>query len=103
MIQRNAIASWLNLRPQPTVILFGSEEGVAEVSAELGAIHVPTVARSSWGTPLVNDVFRQAETLAPDDVLCYANSDIVLMNDFHEAIQICNRQRKPWLMGGRPW
>jgi hypothetical protein len=103
LIQRNAIASWLALSPRPTVILFGSEPGVAEVSREFGVIHRPTVARNAWGTPLVSDIFRQAEALAPDHVLCYANSDIILMDDFREAIQICKRRGQPWLMGGRPW
>lgn len=103
LIQRNAIASWLALRPRPTVILFGDEEGVAEVCEELGLVHVPGVARNSAGTPLVNDVFRQAELMAPDRVVCYVNADIILMDDFLDAVRLCAARRDHWMMGGRPW
>ena len=57
VIQRNAIASWMRMNPRPDVILFGTDEGTAEVARELGVQHVPTVQKNQWGTPLVGDLF----------------------------------------------
>ena len=103
LIQRNAIASWMALQPRPTIILFGDEAGVAEVCEELGLVHVAGVARNAAGTPLVNDVFRQAESMTPDKVVGYVNADIILMDDFLDAVRLCAARRDHWMMGGRPW
>jgi hypothetical protein len=79
VIQRNAIRSWTSLRPACEVILMGNEEGTAEVAAEFGVRHVPAVARNTFGTPLVSDLFQQAQQLSGRNLFCYVNSDIVLM------------------------
>src|SRR5436190_8087126 len=75
--QRNAVTTWTLLRPRPEVILFGDEEGVAELCAELGLRHVPEVRRSEHGTPLISDLFGRAQRLARADLLCFVNGDIV--------------------------
>ena len=36
VIQTNAITSWTQLDPRPEIILFGRDEGTAEICAELG-------------------------------------------------------------------
>ena len=59
-IQRNAITSWTHLDPRPEILLFGNEEGTAEIAAGLGIRHFPNVARNEFGTPLLNDLFGQA-------------------------------------------
>ena len=43
IIQRNAIKSWTLLHPDVEVILFGDEEGAAEVCQEFGIRHEPEV------------------------------------------------------------
>ncbi len=101
VIQRNAIRSWTLLRPACEVLLFGSEEGTAEVAAEFGVRHVPDVARNDFGTPLVNDLFAQAQRLATHDLLCYVNADILLMSDFLAAVRRIPFRR--FLMVGRRW
>jgi hypothetical protein len=60
-IQRNAISSWVRLRPQCEIFLFGDEEGTAEVAKEFGACHVSEMARNEYGTPLLSDVFEKGE------------------------------------------
>jgi hypothetical protein len=60
VIQRNALGSWVRLAE--TVILFGDEEGIADAARDLGARHVPEVARNRFGTPLVDGVFGKART-----------------------------------------
>jgi hypothetical protein len=103
IIQRNAITSWTLLRPRPEIILFGDEEGVAEICAELGLRHVPEVARNEFGTPLLNDLFEKAQQLATHDLLCYVNADIILMSDFMKAVQLASAKKQKFLMVGRVW
>ncbi len=101
MIQRNAIQSWTMLRIRPEVILFGEDEGTAEVARELGLRHVAKVARNDSGTPLLNDLFAQAESNAAYNLLCYVNADILLLEDFAAAVERVAQQRRPLLMMGQ--
>jgi len=101
VIQKNAIKSWTLLRPECEIIMFGNEEGVAEAASEFGAIHVPTVKRNEYGTALLSDVFSQAEKLASNDMLCFINADIILMNDFVRALDRVKDIKGRYLMSGR--
>jgi hypothetical protein len=87
LIQKNAIRSWARLRPQPEIILFGDDEGTAEMAAEIGSRHEPEVARNEYSTPLVDRLFARAQAVAANELLCYVNSDIILMSDFTAAAQ----------------
>ncbi len=102
VIQRNAIQSWTLLRPACEIILFGGEEGTAEVARKLGLRHVSNVACNEYNTPLVNDLFEKAQQrLAAHDLICYVNTDIILMNDFMDAIK--KIRKKHFLMVGQRW
>jgi hypothetical protein len=101
VIQRNAIRSWTLLRPQPEIILFGDEEGIAAFADELGVRHVPKVARNEFGTPLLDDFFAQARDFAAHPVLCYVNADIILLDDFLPALNRVRGWRAHFLMVGR--
>jgi hypothetical protein len=103
IIQRNAIRSWTLLRPQCEIILFGDDEGTAEVAKEFGVRHVPRVARNEWGTPLLNDIFEKAQKLGTYDLFCFVNADIILMNDLLEAAQRLTAWKDCFLMAGRRW
>lgn len=102
-IQRNAIASWTRLDPRPEIILFGNEEGVAEISRELGLRHIPEIARNEFGTPLVDDLFRQAEKHASTPLLGYVNADIILSGDFSAALDRVSPLYGKFMMVGRRW
>jgi hypothetical protein len=101
VIQRNAIESWTRMRPQPEIILFGTDAGTAEIAQEFGLRHVPTVKCNEWGTPLVSDLFAQAEQLGQTPVLAYVNSDIILFDDFAEALGRVAAAGHNFLMVGR--
>jgi hypothetical protein len=101
VIQRNAIASWTRMNPRPEVILFGPDEGTTEVAAELGVRHVPAVQKNQWGTPLVGDLFAQAQQISGSPWLCYVNADIVLFDDFIAAVSRVSAWTKQFLMVGR--
>jgi hypothetical protein len=101
VIQRNAIKSWALLPINPEIILFGDDEGTAEVAREFGLRHIPKVARNESGAPLVHDLFAQAEQLSMNDLLCYANADILLMSDFASAVRRISQQPDSLLMVGQ--
>ena len=99
-IQRNAILSWTRIQPRPEIILFGNEEGIAELASEAGLRHVTEVARNEYGTPLISDLFEKGQSLATHDVLCYSNADIILPRDFGQTIQSVASWRDRFLMVG---
>lgn len=101
IIQRNAIQSWTRMNPSPEIILFGTDAGTAEVGAEFGLRHVPNVKCNQWGTPLISDLFSQAEKLARSSILCYVNADIILFDDFGQALTRVFQEAHRFLMVGR--
>jgi hypothetical protein len=101
IIQTNAIYSWTKLRPSCEIILFGRDEGTAEMAAELGLHYVPDVAQNEYGTPLVSSLFSTAQELAGNKVMAYVNSDIILTGDFMEAVRRIQKER--FLLIGRRW
>jgi len=103
VIQRNAIASWTLLRPRPEIILFGNEPGTADLCREFGLRHVPELACTELGAPLLSDLFEKAQRIAAHDILCYVNSDIMLMGNFLEALRKVSQAHKRFLMVGRRW
>jgi hypothetical protein len=88
IIQDNAIRSWSRLKPAPRILLFANDEGTAEVAKRLDVELVTEVATNSFGTPLVSDMFGQADRLAAGDVLAFVSADIILTQRIVEAIQI---------------
>jgi hypothetical protein len=92
VIQRNAIESWTKLEPRPEIILLGNDEGTMEVARGLGLRHLPNVATNDHGTPLLSDLFRQAEAAATTPYMCYVNADIILLSDFVRAAETAQRR-----------
>jgi hypothetical protein len=103
VIQRNALKSWTLLHPEVEVIVFGDEEGVAEVCAELGLRHERHVERHESGLKYVRYLFEQAQKMARHDYLGYVNCDIILLRDFADAFQRVRSQLAKFLMIGRRW
>jgi hypothetical protein len=101
--QRNAIQSWTRLDPGVEVILFGDDEGSAEVCREFGIRHEPTVRRDDHGLKFLDYLFSRAQEIAGHSVLCYVNCDIMLMSDFRNAVLSVWKRFKTALMVGRRW
>jgi hypothetical protein len=102
-IQRNALKSWKLLHRDVEVILFGDDDGAAEVCAELGLRHEPHVERNESGLKRIDYYFDRAQEIARQDVLCYVNCDIVLTDDFRDAVERVSAKYKPFLLIGRRW
>lgn len=100
-IQINAIQSWVLLRPECEVILFGNEEGTAEVTSRFGVRHIPEIECNEHGTPLVSSIFGIAQDIASNELMCYVNADIILTSDFLPAIHQIPLQS--FLLIGKRW
>jgi hypothetical protein len=116
VIQRNALKSWALAAPKAEVILFGDEEGAAEAAQELGIRHVadvervregvfnnPGFASSNPGLKVIRSFFDAAQRIATNEIVCYANCDIVVMEDFAAAGGKVAARQKEFLMVGRRW
>jgi len=101
IIQRNSLKSWTLLRPDVEVILFGDEEGAAEAAEELRIRHERHVARNEFGTNRLDSMFLRAQEIARHELLCYANCDILLMQDFCDALKRVSESHGHFLMVGR--
>ena len=103
-IQRNAIGSWLELKPRPDILLLGDEEGIAEAAAEFSVRHIPELERNEYGTPLVSSIFKQAENASSKSFLCYVNTDIILLSDFMKVVnRLAWHCHDEFLMVGQRW
>ena len=103
VIQRNALKSWTLLHSGVEIVLFGDEEGSADIAKEFGLTHEPRVAKNEHGTALVNHMFERAQAIARHDSVCYVNCDIILTSDFRRALECLRTWTKPYLMIGRRW
>lgn len=102
VIQRNALRSWSMLRPQCEILVLGSDDGVAEMAAEINGRHIGDVETNSNGVPLVSSVFSLAQKHATGDIVAYVNADIILEDGFQRAISQCCRLKR-FFMIGRRW
>lgn len=102
-IQRNAIRSWMELRPACEVFLFGDDEGTAPLAREWGLRHVPEVLRNQEGTPLVPSLFEGVERLTGRPLFAYVNADIILLGDFLKAAEGVAMRKRRFLLTGRRW
>jgi len=116
MIQNNAIQSWLRLDITRTVVVVGCDAGVKEYTEQLNdilqpqlrIIHHPDVKVNEWKTPLVNSIFEIGRKYTPDDeLLCYINSDIILLDSFGKSVTAWYDQfsetTKDVLLVGKRW
>lgn len=103
IIQRNALISWTRIRPRPEIILFGDEEGTFEICRELGIQYGSEIRKNEFGTPLLDDLFKKAQEMAGNDLLCYVNADIILFNDLTAAAGLLKGFGTPFLIVGKRW
>jgi len=100
IIQRNAIQSWLQIHPKPEIILFGNEEGVADIADEFQLKHISELQCNEHGTPFLNDVFQKFESQASNNLLCYVNCDIILFQDIITSLEKAMKSFEKFLLVG---
>lgn len=100
-IQRNALRSWILLHPDVEVVLFGDDEGTAEVCRELGLRNEAHVERDEFGVKVVSYMFDRAQEIARHDYVCYSNCDIILPGTFSQALKQLMAWRPEFMMVGQ--
>lgn len=85
-IQRNAIRSWKRLVPQAEILLLGDEPGIAEAASELGVEYLAGLKHNEYGTPSLDSAFAIADEFVKTPFLVYCNCDVILLDDFAEAV-----------------
>lgn len=101
-IQRNAIRSWRQLGKEVEILLFGNEPGIEEMADDVGAVHIPFIARNNLGTPLLHDVFARAHEISSAKYLGYVNADIMLFGDVWTALcSMAHHDPSRFLLTGR--
>ena len=102
IIQRNALAAWTRL-PGVEVLLIGDEPGIPEAAREFGVKNVPEVERDEKGIPLVSAVMQIGHAYTDSPLLCYANADMILMQDLVRAAHQVSERVTEFLMIGQRW
>lgn len=101
MAQKNAISSWKQLHPELEIIIFGDDQGAKECAEELDVRHVPEIERSEFGNPFVSDLFEKVQQIAKNDICCYINADIILLDDFIPAVTKVALSKGEFLLVGK--
>jgi len=101
IIQRNAIQSWIKLGQMCKIVLIGDDDGIAETAFEFNLTYIPDIKKNKFGTPLINSIFSTAEKISTSSMLCYINTDIILLKDFIIAANRLNLRK--FLMIGQRW
>ena len=102
IIQRNAIKSWLNLRPKPNIILFGIEnEEIKKEFNDDNITFLPIEFLNEYNTPYISKIFETAMEVSKTETLCYVNSDIILFSDFSKAVINLKKNKNYFGVGRR--
>lgn len=85
--QRNAIESWKRLEPKCEIILCGNDPTIGLEAVSLGVGSLTNVETNEYGTPFLDFIFEQIISIARFPILCYINSDIILLDQITKIVQ----------------
>ena len=103
IIQRNALRSWLALGDQVQVIVLGDDEGIKQNCDDLGIMHIPGIRCNDKGTPLLSSMLEMARKKSTTPYLAIVNADIILFDDFLQAIKFVGARKERFLLVGQRW
>jgi len=103
MIQANAIQSWKALGEGVEVLLIGEEPGLLEAASELSVPLLPIRSRAQSGAPLINELFQAAREASNFSIMCYVNTDIILLDDFLPSVSLVVDRFPEFLIVGNRW
>ena len=102
-IQMNALKSWRSISNDIEIIIFGDSKGSKEAAEEVGAEYIPNVKCSDRETPLLSDLFQQADEKAKYSILTFINADIILPENFFDEVMTVSKCFNKFLMVGHRW
>lgn len=83
--QTNALTSWTQIQPAPSVVVYGEEAGVATICKRLGLNNIKELPRNGFGLPMLNFMFSVTQQFSETLFCCYANADIIIVSGLTEA------------------
>lgn len=98
-IQNLAIESWKALGAD--IVLVGDDAGIEDAAKQHGAYWAGAVVRNQYGTPLLSDIFEMGQRHAQASYVAYVNTDIILFEEFNQAVYVCVNQLGSFLMSGQ--
>lgn len=103
IIQNNALRSWKALGNLIDVIVLGDEKGAKEVCQSLGIKHYPDVRCNENGTPLISSMLEIGRNASQSPYLAIVNADIILFQDFIQAVKDVSEFANKFLIIGQRW
>ncbi|CAI5513179.1 unnamed protein product [Closterium sp. Naga37s-1] len=102
--QRRALLSWLRLRPQPKVVLLGSDPSFDLLAQEFpGSVFVDsTIDTNFYGVPLFHAMVARAQA-ADTPLSMMINGDIILLSDIVPAIGRVQAFFSEWILTASRW
>jgi hypothetical protein len=92
-IQLNALKSWLRFCPPCEIVVIGAEEGVKEAVDHMPYVTmIPSVKRSAFGAPLLDDFIRTGESVAKHELICLVNGDIIIADDILKVVKTVKKR-----------
>ena len=85
------------------ILIFGKSRGSKEAAKEIGAEYIPNVKCNEEGTPLLGELFKEADRRAQFSIMTFLNADIILPENFLNTIEIVSKKFKKFLMIGHRW
>jgi len=86
-IQKNSIESWKMACPNCQILILGNEEGNQEICKELDVPYIPSIRYNVYNTPFLDSAFEIARGSAKFDILCYCNTDIILIANLPKILK----------------
>jgi len=84
--QTKSVLSWKRSCPDAEIILIGNHSSIEKTCQDLNLVYIPEVEYSKSGAPMVNSAFQLAYKKAKFDILCWINTDIILVADLPKVI-----------------
>lgn len=99
-----ALLSWLMLSPTPEIILLGNDPSFHRISDQFpGRVSVdPRIDYNMMGTPMFHSMFARAQQTNAD-ISVLVNGDILLLQDFMEALHKTHATHEDWVLFGQHW
>ncbi len=79
--------------PDAQILLFGDDDGIEDAAEELGTELISIESKTEYNTPFLDSAFRIAHDRAEFDLICYINTDIILLQDFFQSVNLIHYKR----------
>ena len=101
IIQTNAILSWKKIKKNCEILVFGNHSTISDFCSNNSLKYIDDFKSNEYGTPLLDNIWKSAKNISSNSLICYINSDIIVLPDFAEKINSIKLDE--FLIAGRRW